>query len=254
MYFCDYLAGSWAPKPPETLTSSWLLLLSSIKSWTLPCTRTHITILALQPFSSSSLSFIHSSHLHPDCLIHRAVATETWCSLTFAALLLPLGGPACCFPCISLACSTMASAREGPCNIQVPSLPTGDHLQPGFPDGRNFASCWLFSTPLHAVWGMLAEQGMGCTARAFLADALLCLLPALWASPPADSRASLLHKLLCEFEDRYPHTCLELQKPVPVHLELTLGRKQKPIHDEWGGKFLLVNPPPLPTTCCYPCC
>lgn len=99
----------------------------------------------------------------------------------------------------------------------------------------------LFPLLRWVAGGMLAEQGMGCTARAFLADALLRPLPALWTPPPADSQASPLHKLLHEFEDNFSHTCLGLQKPVPKHLELTLGRKQKPIRDGWGGKSLLVN-------------
>ena len=99
----------------------------------------------------------------------------------------------------------------------------------------------LFLLLRWAVGGMLAEQGMGCTARGFLADALLHPLPALRAPPPADSQASLLHKLLREFEDHFSHTCLGLHKPVPKHLELTWGRKQKPVRDGWGGKSLLVN-------------
>lgn len=48
-----------------------------------------------------------------------------------------------------------------------------------------------------------------------------------WRPPPADFQISLLHKLLCEFEDRFSHTCPGLQKPVPVHLELTLCGRQK---------------------------
>jgi len=105
---------------------------------------------------------------------------------------------------------------------------------------------FLFPLLRWAAGGMLAERGMGCTARAFLADALLHPPPALRAPPPADSQASLVHKLLSEFEDHFSHTCLGLQKPVPKHLELTLGRKQKPIHDGWGGKSLLVR---LPAAC-----
>lgn len=40
-------------------------------------------------------------------------------------------------------------------------------------------------------------------ASAVLADALLLSLAALWAPLLADSQVSLLHKLLCEFEDHF---------------------------------------------------
>lgn len=241
------MACSQAPKPPETLTSPWLCLLSSIKSQTVPSTWTHVTILTLQPFSPSSLSFIPSSHLQPDCLILGAVATKTRCSLTFAALLLLLGGPACCLHCIPPACSSRrwVPRRDSamPKSLLLCPLETicsqGSQMVAALPAAGS--SGLLFLLLQWTVGGMLAEQGMGCTARAFLADALLRPLPAPRASPPAGSQASLLHKLLREFEDHFSHTCLRLQKSVLKHLELTLGRKQKPIRDGWGGKSLLVN-------------
>jgi len=100
----------------------------------------------------------------------------------------------------------------------------GSQMAGGLPAAGS--SGLLFLLLWWAVGGMLARQGIICMAQAFLADALLPP-PALWAPPPADFQISLLHKLLCEFEDRFSHTCPGLQKPVPEHLELTLCGRQK---------------------------
>lgn len=149
-----------------------------------------------------------------------------------------------------------ASAQERSCHAQIPSpLP----LETVCSRWQELCQLLALQEPLPAPvvgsWGMLAEQGMGCTAGASRADALPCPPPSLWAPPPADSQASLLHKLHHELEDRFSHTCLGLQKPIPVHLELPLVRKQQSVHDGWGGKSLLLNQglpqsATIPAQCC----
>lgn len=61
----------------------------------------------------------------------------------------------------------------------------------------------LFLPLWWTIGGLLAKQGISCMASAVLADALLLSLATLWAPLLADSQVSLLHKLLCEFEDHF---------------------------------------------------
>lgn len=217
----------------------------------MPSTRTHVTTLALQPLSFP-FSFLHPQlPASPWLPLHRAVATKTQhlppSSSSWWPRLLPSLHPPClqqpvsaqrhpAVPKYLLLCPLESIRSQGSQMVgALPAAGSSGHLSP---------LLWW------AAGGMLAQQGMGCSGRAVLADALLHPPP---APPPADSQVSPLHKLLCEFEDHFSHTCLGLQKPVPKHLELTLGRKKKPIHDGWGEKSLLVNPR-LPRTCRRPCC
>lgn len=256
MCFCENLARSQALEPPETLTSPWLPLLCSINSQSSPSTRTHVTI------SSHPCNHPGSAALLLSLLLFQSSPAPTFtpaASYTgplppkphVAWRLLPSSSHSVAQP-VALTASPRVAAAGHECpagTLPCPSPFSSARWRPSIAGDPRLvgalpaagSSGLLFPLLRWAVGGMLAEQGMGCTARAFLADALLRPRPALRAPPPADSQASLSHKLLCEFEDHFSHTCLGLQKPVPKHLELTLGRKQRPIRDGWGGKSLLVN-------------
>lgn len=64
------------------------------------------------------------------------------------------------------------STWESPGHAQIPfALPIGDCLEPGLPDGRRFASCWLFRTPLSASvvgsWGDAGKAGYNLHGSSF---------------------------------------------------------------------------------------
>lgn len=159
MRFCDSLARFQAPKLPETLISPWLPVLSSINSQTSPSTWPHITMLALQPFPPL-FSFFHLQFPPSSWL----PLTQGHCHQSLMLLDICCPAPLACWP--SLLPSPhppLLAAAGGRCpgrtfRARVPSpLPAGDHPQPGLPDGRSFASCWLSRTspPAAALgcWG-----------------------------------------------------------------------------------------------------
>lgn len=196
MCFCDKWPCSQTPKPPETLTSPWLLLLSSINSHTLPSTWTHIATLALQPLSSP-FSFLHPQlPASPWLPLHGAVATKTQhlppSSSSWWPRLLPSLHP----PCLQ----QLLSARRDPAMPKYLLCPLesicsqGSQMVGALPAAGS-SGC-LSPLLWRASGGMFAEQGMGCAGRAVLGDALLHPPPALQAPPPADSQVSPLHKLL----------------------------------------------------------
>lgn len=129
-----------------------------------------------------------------------------------------------------------ASAREGSCHAQIPSLP----LETICSRWQELSQLLALQEPLPSAvvgsWGMLAEQGMGSAAGASRADALPCPPPSLWAPPPADSQASLLHKLYHEF----PHLPGASETYFSV-FGSEFDQKQQSVHDGWGGKSLLLN-------------
>jgi len=176
MCFRDNLACSQAPKPPETLTSPWLLLLSNTNSQTLRSTQTHVTICSnpRNHRGSAALPLLFPSSPAPTLTLAASYTgplpptpDATWHSLPSsllvlqpvavpASLLLAAAGGEC--PGETLPCpSPFSSARRRPSMARAPRW--SELCQPLALQGSSSRSCGgrLEGCWQSGVWAALLE-------------------------------------------------------------------------------------------------